>query len=223
MTPPMRPLVDRPAELPSGALDDRLRRAILEAMAVRSLPDGRYVVETAGGTYVVDSETGTCTCPDAAIRSSVCKHRRRVSIERRLGRLAPSGGYCAVCGDPIGTDSTSGLCGTHRPAVGEFVRDRETGSVLVVRAVVPVRADEYRTPERIPVASYPSNANYGDHEPIVVATYTGSIGPDAAFEDAPRYGFPASRVVRFEGRRGRIRYPGVEVDSAAPSAGYSSV
>ncbi|MFC6754157.1 SWIM zinc finger family protein, partial [Halorubrum tibetense] len=58
--------------------------------------------------------------------------------------------------------------------------------------------DAYLTDERRPVASYPTNAAYGAHEPVVEAVYVESLTPTHGVDDARRYGFPASRLVRAE-------------------------
>lgn len=182
--------------------DDRSARARREPMTVRPLRDRRYVVETEGGTYVVALETGTCSCPDHEIRGSRCKHLRRVGIEVTDGRLpAPDErvGVCAVCGIetivPFGTAGPQ-LCERHDFERGEAVRDRETGTRLIVAGVTDRRADEYRTDERRRVDAYPTNAAYGAHEPVVEAVYADSLGPAHGLDDARRYGFPASRLVR---------------------------
>lgn len=182
--------------------DDRSARAKREPMTVRPLRDRRYVVETEGGTYVVALETGTCSCPDHEIRGSRCKHLRRVAIEVTDGRLpAPDErvGVCAVCGiETVVPFETSGpqLCERHDFERGEAVRDRETGTLLIVARVTDRRADEYRTDERRRVDAYPTNAAYGAHEPVVEAVYADSLGPAHGIDDARRYGFPASRLVR---------------------------
>ena len=187
---------------------------------MRPLRDRRYVVETEGGTYVVALDAGTCTCPDHAIRGSRCKHLRRVAIEITAGRLpAPDEriGVCAVCGTETFVPRSRtgpGLCERHAFDPGAVVRDRETGDRLVVRRVTDQRADAYRTPADELVSAYPTNDAYGDHEPVVEAVYLGSLSvspnrvddtgatalPDDAIDpDAPRYAFPASRLVRLDG------------------------
>lgn len=177
-------------------------------MAVRPLRDGRYVVETDNGTYVVDLDARSCTCPDHAIRGFRCKHLRRVAIEITEGRLpAPDHrtAICAVCGDPTFVPmSAQGpqLCERHGFNPGDLVRERESGTLLVVTAVTEERADEHvveavgRT-----VAEFDSNANYGDHEPVIEAVYVPAQLPldgDLDLADRNRYGFPASRLVPVE-------------------------
>lgn len=182
--------------------DGRSSRAKREEMTVRPLRDRRYVVETAGGTYVVGLEAGTCSCPDHEIRGSRCKHLRRVAMAVTDGRLpAPDErvGVCAVCGrETFVPYDASGpqLCTRHGFAGGDVVRDRETGKRLVVTRVTDRRADEYRTDDGRPVDEYPTNAWYGAHEPVVEAVYAESLGPTHGVDDARRYGFPASRLTR---------------------------
>jgi hypothetical protein len=179
-------------------------------MAVRPLRDDRYVVETDGGTYVVDVENRTCTCPDQAIRGGRCKHIRRVAIEISE-RLVPPPGHrtaaCAVCGQrvfvPTGADRPH-LCDRHDHAPGDLVRDRETGKRLLVVAATGRRADEVTTDDGPTVAEYPSNEAYGDHEPVFEAVYLQSLGPVVDLDDvsdARRYGFPASRLRPLGNRR----------------------
>ncbi|WP_203229147.1 SWIM zinc finger family protein [Halobellus captivus] len=177
-------------------------------MTVRPLRDGRYVVETAGGTYVVDVERETCTCPDSAIRGVRCKHRRRVALEIEAG-LVPGPNererVCAVCGGrafvPDDGDERSredpadhpALCERHERAPGELVRDRETGSLLVVADALGTRADATQTTEGRLVSSYESNAAYGGHEPVFAVVYVDSLPVDDV-SDSRRYLFPASRL-----------------------------
>lgn len=166
-------------------------------MTVRPLRDGRYVVETGGGTYVVDLDDGTCTCPDHAIRGARCKHLRRVAVEVTAGRVpAPDErtGACAVCGAALFVPMAAQgprLCERHERRPGDVVRDRETGGLLVVREATTERADEHLTDEGRPVADYPTNADYGAHEPVVLATYL-AAGTGGG---SRRYAFPASRLV----------------------------
>ncbi|MGQ4556389.1 SWIM zinc finger family protein [Halobellus sp. GM3] len=198
----------RKTTLPADGYVGRAHRARAEPMLVRPLRDGRYVVESEGGTYVVDVERSRCTCPDSAIRGARCKHRRRVAAEIARGLLpAPDERerVCAVCGDPtfepIG-DRSPALCDRHDHERGERVRDRETGALLVVVDRVPERADDVRTADGRLVADYRTNANYGDHEPVFAAVYVDAlpagVDPDevlAGAAAAPRYLFPASRLV----------------------------
>jgi hypothetical protein len=167
-------------------------------MTVRPLRDGRYVVETAGGTYVVALDEATCTCPDHAIRGARCKHLRRVAMEVTAGRVpAPDErtGACAVCGAALFVPRTADgprLCDRHERSPGDVVRDRETGGLLVVRETTTERADAHRTGEGRLVADYPTNAAYGAHEPVVIAVYLAAGREET---DPRRYAFPASRLV----------------------------
>jgi len=194
-------------------------------MTVRPLRDGRYVVETAGGTYVVDLEDGACTCPDHAIRDARCKHLRRVAMEVSDGAVpAPDErtGACAVCGDEIHVPRLSAgahLCESHTPDPGELVRDRESGQRLVVVAVTAERADAYETPEGRAVDDYPTNARYGAHEPVIEAVYLGSLGPERDPAAATRYGFPASRLRRLRRTHRGAKRNGRPESDAAVDAG----
>lgn len=177
--------------------DARAERARVEPMTVRPLRDGRYVVETEGGTYVVDLADRSCTCPDHAIRGARCKHLRRVAMEVTAGRVpAPDErtSACAVCGArlfvPMAADGPQ-LCARHERAPGDVVRDRETGGLLVVVETTTERADDYRTGEGRLVADYPTNADYGAQEPVVLAVYLAAADAD----EPRRYAFPASRLV----------------------------
>ncbi|WP_418285654.1 SWIM zinc finger family protein [Halorubrum sp. DTA46] len=193
----------REASPDGGAPDDeRSARAAAEPMTVRTLRDRRYVVETDGGTYVVSLDEDTCTCPDHAIRGARCKHLRRVAMDVASGSLPGPDervGVCAVCGGeafvPRDADGPQ-LCARHGFEPGAVVRDRETGDRLVVVAVTTERADAYRTDEGRTVDGYASNADYGDHEPVVEVAYVESIRPDRGVDEAKRYGFPASRLTR---------------------------
>jgi hypothetical protein len=184
-------------------------------MAVHPLRDGRYVVETEGGTYVVDLEGRTCTCPDHAIRGARCKHLRRVAIEVTAGLVPAPGerrGVCAVCGRETFVPRTAtgpALCERHARDPGDVVRDRESGSLLVVVGTTERRADEVRTDEGRPVAEYGTNAAYGAHEPVFECVYLDSLRPAAGGDGdtttVKRYSFPA----------GRLRDGGVADDVAA--------
>jgi hypothetical protein len=163
-------------------------------MIVRPLRDRRYVVETDGGTYVVDVERRTCTCPDHAVRGARCKHLRRVAIEiteRRVPAPHERPAVCAVCGDEtfVPLDATGPqLCDRHTVAPGDVVTDRETGTTLVVVAPPGERADAVETREGRLVADYDSNGRCGRHEPVVAAVYLDDRPPRR------RYRFPASRL-----------------------------
>ena len=191
---------DTPRAARPSPLDERSERALSEPMTVRRLPDRRYVVDTDGGTYVVDLAAGTCTCPDHAIRGARCKHLRRVALSVTAGVVpAPDErvGVCAVCGAETfvpADDTGSYLCGRHVFDPGTVVGDRETGKRLVVTAVTTERADAYRTDAGRSLADYESNAAYGAHEPAVEAVYVDSLRPGTALADLKTYAFPASRL-----------------------------
>lgn len=191
---------DRGSDRPP--IGGRAARARDEPMTVRPLRDRRYAVETDGGSYVVDMVAGRCTCPDHAIRGSRCKHLRRVAMAITASDVpAPDErvAACGVCGRPIHVPLTVGgghLCDGHRPAPGERVTDRETGEELVVVRVTTERADTAETDEGRPVAAYPTNARYGDHEPVVDAVYAAALRPGTDPTDLDRYRFPASRLRR---------------------------
>ncbi|WP_109745704.1 SWIM zinc finger family protein [Salinigranum rubrum] len=180
--------------LPPAGATGRALRARTEPMTVRPLRDRRYVVETEGGTYVVDLDRRTCTCPDHAIRGSRCKHLRRVAIEvteRRVPAPDERPSVCAVCGREafVPFDSTGAqLCDRHAHRPGDVVTDRETGSALLVVGVTTERADAVETQEGRFVADYESNRHYGGHEPVVDAVYLEDDEP------RKRYRFPASRL-----------------------------
>mgnify|MGYP006914283395 CR=1 FL=1 len=175
-------------------------------MAVYALRDGdQYLVDTEGGTYVVDLGSDTCTCPDHAIRANRCKHLRRVDMEVGVGRVPAPGeraAACAGCGGGVyvpARETGAFLCGDHRPTVGSFVRDRESDELLVVTGVTAIRADGYRTDDGKRISDYETNVEYGDHEPVIEAVYVGnalrSPGP-LDVSGRRTYGFPASRLRR---------------------------
>ena len=212
MTPPSDSPSSPPAE-PTETVDSdgsggdsrdegRSERARSEPMTIRPLRDGRYVVETDGGTYVVALDAGTCTCPDHAIRGARCKHLRRVATAVTDGSVpAPDErvGVCAVCGgETFVSFDASGpqLCARHGFETGDVVRDRETDERLVVVAITTKRADAVRTDDGRLVAEYPTNAAYGRHEPVVKAVYVDSLRPGRGIADCKRYEFPASRLTK---------------------------
>jgi hypothetical protein len=205
-------------------------------MAVRPLRDRRYVVETEGGTYVVDLEAGTCTCPDHAIRHARCKHLRRVAIEVTEGRVPAPGerrATCAVCGRETFVPTTAAgpaLCDRHAFAVGDVARDRETGSLLVVVAARAARADAVRTDEGRLVSEYETNAAYGRHEPVFDCVYLASVPVagdvvDVDVDGANRYSFPTSRLRRLPDAdpsvRLRLRLHGTAADRDAEAEAES--
>ena len=195
MIPPLSPpQKSPPSTLTAAGTGTRASRARTEPMTLRPLRDGRTVVETDGGTYVVDSDHEQCTCPDAAIRGARCKHCRRVAIEAAAGRLPSAGcrlGVCAVCGNRThaSVDQPTALCETHAFRVGEPVVDRETGSLLLVVEQTSDRADSRRTEDGRLIADIETNHHYGDHEPVIEVVYASAVD-----RPARRYGFPASRL-----------------------------
>ncbi|MFB6127137.1 MAG: SWIM zinc finger family protein [Halolamina sp.] len=207
--------------LPADGYSGRAARARTEPMTVYPLRDGRYAVDTDGGSYVVDLREGRCRCPDYDYRGTRCKHLRRVAIEVTEGRVAPPGrrrAACAVCGDRLYVpvdDERPFLCGEHRHAPGEVVVDRETGQLLVVAGPPGDRADGVVADGRA-ISDFATNANYGGHEPVVPAVYVESLGPTDAVEDGREYSFPASRL-RTTGRRHGSLFD-AERDGAASAA-----
>lgn len=199
-----------PETTPASADDRRAERARTEEMTVRPLRDGRYVVETDGGVYVVDLDERDCTCPDYAIRNARCKHLRRVAIEiteRRVPAPHQRRAVCAVCGRQLYApihDAGPHLCERHDHEPGDLVTDRESGSMLVVVESTGCAATDVTTEEGRPVADYPTNAAYGGHEPVFRAAYVDSIAPTDDFSQTRAYSFPASRLVPTD-REFRIR------------------
>lgn len=68
-------------------LDERDAAALTEYMSVladigraRGAPGLYTVVGQNGGTYLVDTDTGACECPDHEYRDVRCKHVRRVAF-----------------------------------------------------------------------------------------------------------------------------------------------
>jgi hypothetical protein len=188
------------------ALDERSVRARTEEMTVLALGSGRYAVHSeSGNDYLVDVHEGRCSCPDHAIRGARCKHLRRVAIEITAGAVAPPShvaSTCASCGGfalvPPGA-SEPHLCATHAFAVGDRVRDRETGEVVVVMAVSAERADAVTVPGRdVTVAEYETNAAYPASDPVVAAVYPSVrvTGDGARPESLRVYSFPLSRLER---------------------------
>lgn len=197
--PPEVPLASASDDpLAAAGTGDRARRARIEPMTLRPLGDGRTIVETDGGTYVVDAAHEQCTCPDHAIRGARCKHLRRVAMEAAAGTIPPAGmreGACALCGDPVFVelDQPTALCERHAFAPGECVVDRETGSLLIVVEATTDRADERWIDDDQSIAAVETNHHYGDHEPVVKAVYANAVGRQAD-GSAKRYGFPAGRL-----------------------------
>ena len=200
-TPASLPATRSKTTFPAAGTTGRARRARVEPMAVRPLRDGRYAVETTGGTYVVDPDAHTCTCPDHQLRGARGKHRRRVALEVTAGLVPPPGkrtAVCAVCGGRTFVPtafSGPALCPRHDHRVGALVRDRETGDRLIVVGATGERADRVETAEGRLVADYPTNADYGTHEPVFRVVYLDALRRDG---DVRRYAFPASRLRRIE-------------------------
>ncbi|WP_372910319.1 SWIM zinc finger family protein [Salinigranum sp.] len=227
MTHPAHTPASQHTRLPPAGATGRALRARTEPMTVRPLRDRRYVVETEGGTYVVDLDRRTCTCPDHAIRGSRCKHLRRVAIEvteRHVPAPGERPAVCAVCGREtfVPFDATGAqLCERHVRRPGDVAVDRERGATLLVVGVTTARADAVETHEGRLVADYESNRHYGSHEPVVDAVYLEDDEP------RKRYRFPASRLrprrgadeTRPEPRRGRALPAEDEADVASEHGG----
>lgn len=184
-------------------MNERSARAWTEAMAVEPIGHGRYSVDSQSGkTYVVNLPAGECTCPDHRIRQVLCKHVRRVAIEVNRGEVPPPGkiaAECAACGCEafLPEDAQPPLCPDCHLEPGDAARDRVTGDLVVVVRVTNARADQVRIDEAdSTVASYPSNRDYPDDDPVVEVVYPFSTGNDVPFEDLLRYSFPLSRLER---------------------------
>lgn len=177
-------------------LSERARRAWVEQMSVRPLGD-QYVVES-GGTYVVDPNRGTCTCPDHQIRGETCKHLRRVAIEITARRVPPPGerrAHCESCGIETFVPREAEqpvFCSTCRVEPGDVVFDRESGDRLVVVTVTNQRADDVEIPDAgTTVADYPTNQAYPDDDSVAEAIYAADV---SRRDDPTRYSFPISRL-----------------------------
>ncbi|ARS89173.1 SWIM zinc finger family protein [Natrarchaeobaculum aegyptiacum] len=163
----------------SEHLAERSRRARTEPMSVLPLGDGLYEVESASDhTYLVDLESGRCTCPDHVFRDVRCKHIRRVAIEITEGRTPPPGTLaieCHDCGDPVFVDEDEPepiYCSNHEIRPGDTVVDRETGDRLTVVDVSDLRADAVTIREAdCTVAEYGTNDRYEPDVPVVGAIY----------------------------------------------------
>jgi len=196
-TPASLPATRSKTTLPAAGTTGRARRARIEPMAVRPLRDGRYAVETEGGTYVVGLDANACTCPDHQRRHARCKHLRRVALEVTARLVPPPGqrtAVCAVCGGRTFVPTRASgpaLCDRHALRPGDVVVDRETGDRLLVVAATGERADRAETDEGRIVADYSSNADYGAHEPVFRAVYVDSLRRDG---EVRTYAFPASRL-----------------------------
>jgi hypothetical protein len=137
---------------------------------------------------------------------------RRVALEITAGAVAPPSyvaSTCASCGGfalvPPGAREPH-LCERHRLAVGDRVRDRETGDVVVVVAVSPERADAVTIHgQNVTVAGYETNAAYPASDPVVAAVYPSvRVTRDGTRPETLRvYSFPLSRLERVDERHER--------------------
>ncbi|MFB6163686.1 MAG: SWIM zinc finger family protein [Haloarculaceae archaeon] len=185
-----------------GGLDPRARRAWRERMSVTPIGGGCYLVDAESGeTYAVDLLEDRCTCPDHQYRREQCKHLRRVAIEITQGRVPPPGerlADCAHCHRDSFVPETADppLCDDCRLEAGDVVRDRERGDRLVVRRVLPDRADEFAIRDRDQtVAEYEGNAGYPDDDLVVEVVY---LEDAARRDDSREYAFPYSRLRRVD-------------------------
>lgn len=178
-------------------------------MTITPLGDAVYEVESeSNNTYLIDLDTGRCSCPDHTFRGVRCKHLRRLAIEITDGRVPPPGTLvadCAVCGEELFVPETTrgpSYCSEHRLAPGTAVRDRETGDRLLVVHSSDRRADEIRIGDSAyTVATHPTNRTYDPADRVVGAVYPQSIeltalGPDP--ESLRVYSFPRSRLERID-------------------------
>ena len=187
-------------------LDERSRRARTESMYVLALGDGIYEVESGSEhTYLVDMDTGRCTCPDHVFRDARCKHVRRVAIEITEGRAPPPGKVaveCTDCATVVFVDQEVPepvYCAEHALRPGDTARDRETEDRLTVVDVSDLRADYVRIREAACiVAEYGSNDGYGPDVPVVGAVYPHArVARNGPVPDALKvYVFPRTRLER---------------------------
>ncbi len=183
-------------------LDDRSTRAWTEAMAVRPLAGGRYLVESqSGATYLVDLPQSTCSCPDHEIRGACCKHLRRVAIEVNERRVPPPGkthGTCRICKTTTFVpESGPSVCDDCWIAPGTPVTDRETDDTVIVDRVTDEPADEwYLESAECLLADYPGNETYPRDDLVVTAVYQSSHEADTEHDTQHRYAFPYSRLTQ---------------------------
>lgn len=181
-------------------------------MRVTVLGDGRYEVATASGnSYEVALDEGRCACPDHQFRGVRCKHIRRVALEVTAGTVPAPGereAACANCGtdfyeaedtpDPV-------YCADCTLATGDYVVDRETGSLVVVVETTDDRANEVEVADRgWTVAEHFSNRDYDPRDVLVDVLYPLSRGvspDDVTLRDITRYSFPRGRLVRQDSDR----------------------
>lgn len=181
-------------------LDERSARAWTEAMAVRPVGEGRYVVESqSGAEYLVDLPNSDCSCPDHEIRGEHCKHIRRVAIEVTERRVPAPGmmeADCAICGhEAFVPESGPAVCGDCWLERGDLATDRETGDTVVVYRLTDERADErYIDAAATTVADYPKNDGYPRADPVVEVVYPFSGDAESGLDERPRYAFPYSRL-----------------------------
>ncbi|THE65787.1 SWIM zinc finger family protein [Salinadaptatus halalkaliphilus] len=205
---------------PTDHVSERSRRARTEPMSVLALGDGLYEVESASDqTYLVDLESGRCSCPDHVFRDVRCKHVRRVAMEITEGRTPPPGTVavsCYDCGESVfvdesavtnrrrdGSDDVQATepiyCDLHSIRPGDTVRDRETDARLTVVDVSNLRSDAVWIRDAdCTVAEYGTNERYESATPVVGAVY-----PHATIKangTVPRslkvYTFPRTRLER---------------------------
>ncbi|MDS0476315.1 SWIM zinc finger family protein [Natrinema sp. 1APR25-10V2] len=196
-----------PLPVPSSDhLTERSRRARTEPMSVLPLGDGLYEVESASDhTYLVDLESGRCTCPDHVFREARCKHIRRVAIEITEGRTPPPGEVavdCHDCGETIFVDEDESepfYCEAHALRPGDAAVDRETGDRLTVVDVSELRADAVEIGAAdTTVAEYETNEGYDADVPVVGAIYPHArVARNGVVPSSLRvYVFPRTRLER---------------------------
>lgn len=200
-----------PLPVPSDdRLEERSRRARTEPMSVCPLGDGLYEVESASDhTYLVDLESGRCTCPDHVFRGVRCKHVRRVAIEITDGRTPPPGKIAVACHDCDTTvfvdeaDPEPYYCDVHTIRPGETVIDRETGDRLTVVGVSTLRADAVQIGETdCTVAEYATNETYDPDGPVVGVVYPhATIATNGVIPSSLKvYVFPRTRLEKRSAR-----------------------
>jgi len=176
-------------------------------MAVTPLGGGVYEVDSESDhVYLVDVESGRCTCPDHVFRHTRCKHLRRVAIEINEGRVPPprkKAEPCVLCGATAFVPENDAGPFLHeaceiRP--GDVLVDRRTGDPVVALRQTDRRADEVVVPGReCTVADYPTNEAYADDDPVVEVVYPvpSDLDPDDVKPyHVRRYSFPLSRLER---------------------------
>lgn len=185
-----------------STLDERAARAWTERMAVTALGGGCYRVETESDReYTVDVPGRRCTCPDHRYRGEQCKHLRRVAIEITRGEVPPPGkrrADCASCGREafVPEPDDPPLCTECRLEPGDVVVDRNADDRLLVKRVLPDRADEYVIPETTTsVADHPTNEGYPADDIVVEVVY---LADALRRSDPKRYAFPHSRLRRVD-------------------------